>query len=42
MDKQFDVVIVGTGVAGLYGALKYPEDVSVLQLKIFQKSFGEL
>lgn len=32
MDKQFDVVIVGTGVAGLYGALKYPEDVSVLLL----------
>ena len=32
MDRQFDVIIVGTGVAGLYGALKYPEDISVLLL----------
>jgi L-aspartate oxidase len=32
MDKQFDVIIVGTGVAGLYGALKYPENISVLML----------
>lgn len=32
MDKQFDVVIVGTGAAGLYGALQYPENISVLLL----------
>ncbi len=32
MDKQFDVIIVGTGAAGLYGALNYPEDISVLLL----------
>ncbi|MCH5201833.1 MAG: L-aspartate oxidase [Oscillospiraceae bacterium] len=32
MDKQFDVIIVGTGVAGLYGALYYPDDISVLLL----------
>ena len=32
MDKQYDVVIVGTGVAGLYGALQYSEDVKVLLL----------
>lgn len=32
MDKQFDVIIVGTGVAGLYGALTYPDDISVLLL----------
>lgn len=32
MDRQFDVIIVGTGVAGLYGALNYPEDISVLML----------
>lgn len=30
MDKRFDVIIVGTGVAGLYAALNFPEDVSVL------------
>lgn len=30
MDKQYDVVIVGTGVAGLYAALNFPESVSVL------------
>lgn len=30
MDKKFDVVIVGTGAAGLYGALNFPDDVSVL------------
>lgn len=30
MDKQYDVIIVGTGVAGLYAALNFPEDVSVL------------
>lgn len=32
MDKKYDVIIVGTGVAGLYGALQYPEDISVLLL----------
>lgn len=30
MDKRYDVVIVGTGVAGLYAALNFPESVSVL------------
>ena len=30
MDKKYDVVIVGTGAAGLYAALNFPEDVSVL------------
>lgn len=32
MDKQFDVIIIGTGVAGLYGALQFDEDTSVLML----------
>ncbi len=32
MDKQFDVIIVGTGVAGLYCALNFPEEISVLLL----------
>ncbi len=32
MDKRYDVVIVGTGVAGLYAALNFPESVSVLIL----------
>lgn len=27
MDKKFDVVIVGTGAAGLYAALNFPESV---------------
>lgn len=30
MDKRFDVIIVGTGVAGLYAALSFPDEVSVL------------
>ena len=30
MDKRYDVVIVGTGAAGLYGAFSFPSDVSVL------------
>ena len=30
MDKRDDVVIVGTGAAGLYAALNFPENVSVL------------
>ena len=28
--KEYDVVIVGTGAAGLYGSLQFPEAVSVL------------
>lgn len=30
MDKRYDVIIVGTGAAGLYAALNFPEDISVL------------
>ena len=30
MEKQYDVIIVGTGVAGLYAAINFPQDVSVL------------
>ena len=30
MDKLYDVVIVGTGAAGLYAAINFPSDVSVL------------
>lgn len=30
MDKKFDVVIVGSGVAGLYAALNFPSDVEIL------------
>lgn len=30
MNKEFDVLIVGTGAAGLYGALQFPENVKVL------------
>ncbi len=30
MDKKYDVVILGTGVAGLYAALNFPSDVNVL------------
>ena len=30
MDKKFDVVIVGTGAAGLYAALNFPESVNIL------------
>ena len=32
MKKQYDVVIVGTGVAGLYGALQFDESIDVLLL----------
>lgn len=32
MNKKFDVVIVGTGVAGLYAALNFPENIDVLLL----------
>lgn len=30
MDNKFDVVIVGTGAAGLYAALNFPESVNIL------------
>ena len=30
MDKKFDVIIVGTGAAGLYAALNLPEDINAL------------
>ena len=30
MNEKFDVIIVGTGVAGLYAALNFPKDVNVL------------
>lgn len=30
MKREYDVVIVGAGAAGLYGALQFPENVSVL------------
>ena len=30
MDKRYDVIIVGTGAAGLYAALNFTPDVSVL------------
>ncbi|MCH5299252.1 MAG: L-aspartate oxidase [Ruminococcus sp.] len=32
MDKQYDVAIVGSGVAGLYASLRFSEDISVLVL----------
>lgn len=32
MEKRYDVVIIGTGVAGLYAALQFPENVKVLLL----------
>lgn len=32
MDKRYDVVIVGTGAAGLYAAISFPQTVSVLLL----------
>lgn len=30
MDKKYDVIIVGTGIAGLYAAINFPSDVNVL------------
>lgn len=30
MNKQYDVVIVGTGVAGLYGALQFDDNTNIL------------
>lgn len=32
MNKKYDVIIIGTGVAGLYGALQFDEDIQVLLL----------
>ena len=32
LKKQYSVVIVGSGLAGLYGALNFPEDIDVLML----------
>ena len=30
MDKKYDVIIVGTGAAGLYAAINFPENINVL------------
>lgn len=30
MDKKYDVIIVGTGAAGLYAAINFPSNISVL------------
>lgn len=30
MDKRYDVIVVGTGAAGLYAAINFPPEVSVL------------
>ena len=32
MDKKYDVLIIGCGVAGLYTSLSPPENLSVLVL----------
>lgn len=32
MNKEYDVLIVGSGAAGLYGALQFPEDVRILMI----------
>lgn len=32
MEKKYDVLIVGTGLGGLYTALSLPENLSVLML----------
>ena len=32
MKKQYDVIIIGTGAAGLYAALQFPKEISVLLL----------
>ena len=29
MKREYDVIVVGAGAAGLYGALQFPENVSV-------------
>ena len=39
MDKKFDVVIVGTGAAGLYAALNFPESVNILLVQSVNFSF---
>ena len=38
MQKQYDVVIVGSGVAGLYAALQFDDDVQILMLTKKQKA----
>ena len=30
MKKEYDVIVIGTGAAGLYGALQFDPSVSVL------------
>ncbi len=30
MNKKYDVIIIGTGVAGLYAALNFPSDINIL------------
>ena len=30
MKKEYGVIIIGTGAAGLYGTLQFPEEISVL------------
>ncbi len=32
LNKKYTVVIVGSGIAGLYGALNFPQDVNILML----------
>ena len=32
LKKQYSVVIVGSGLTGLYGALNFPEDIDILML----------
>ena len=32
LKRQYSVVIVGSGIAGLYAALNFPEDVDILML----------
>ena len=32
MNREYDVLIVGSGAAGLYGALQFPENVRILMI----------